>query len=282
MLATDPDREGESISWHLLEVLKPKVPVRRIVLPRDHRRARSARRSPTSHDVDQNLVRAQESRRILDRLFGYTLSPVLWKKVQTGLSAGPRAERRGPADRRARGRTAARSGPACYWDLEARAARIDREFTATLARIGADRARHRQGLRRRDGQLATGARARLLAEADGPALVEALNAHLPWTVTAVEEETVHAAARAALHHLHAAAGSEPQARLLRRSHDADRAAAVPGRRAQRRPDGGLISYHRTGFDDALREGARRGAAAPSARCSAASITGAAPVSDEGA
>src|ERR1700730_5336635 len=140
VLATDPDREGESISWHLLEVLKPKVPVRRIHFPEITETAESGLLEAWApvYPVDENRVRAQEPRRILDRLFGYTLSPLLWKKVQTGLSAG---RVQSVAVRlivaRAEHRQAFKAGT--YWDLEARLSGGDREFTTTLVRIGEDR-----------------------------------------------------------------------------------------------------------------------------------------------
>src|SRR5580765_991921 len=184
MLATDPDREGESISWHLLEVLKPKVPVKRIVFHEITKKA-VEQAIAEAHDVDDNLVRAQESRRILDRLYGYTLSPVLWKKVQTGLSAGrvQSVAVRLIVDREEE-RLAFRA--AGYWDLEAQLSGEGRPFTATLSRVGD--ARVATGKDFDEKGTLTGRNVRLLSESDARWLGEALRAQLPWTVTAVDEK----------------------------------------------------------------------------------------------
>lgn len=117
VLATDEDREGEAIAWHLFDELKPKVPVKRIVFNEITKEA-IQRAVANPRDVDMDLVDAQETRRILDRLYGYEVSPVLWKKVMSGLSAG---RVQSVATRlvveRERERMAFRS--ASYWDLDA-------------------------------------------------------------------------------------------------------------------------------------------------------------------
>jgi DNA topoisomerase-1 len=185
ILATDPDREGESISWHLKQVLKPRVKVRRIVFHEITEDAIKDALREAHDDVDENLVRAQESRRILDRLYGYTLSPVLWKKVQTGLSAG---RVQSVAVRliveREEERMAFRS--ASYWDLEATIKADDRAFTATLVRVGRDRVAVGKDFDAR-GQL-TGRGVRVLDETAARQLVTDLSRNLPWSVTSVEEK----------------------------------------------------------------------------------------------
>ncbi len=117
-LATDGDREGEAIAWHLLEALKPKVPVSRMVF---HEITESAIRAAAQNTrpLDQDLVDAQETRRILDRLYGYEVSPVLWKKITRGLSAGrvQSVATRIVVDRE---RERMKFVSASYWDISAK------------------------------------------------------------------------------------------------------------------------------------------------------------------
>ncbi|MFP5378978.1 MAG: type I DNA topoisomerase, partial [Vicinamibacteria bacterium] len=187
ILATDPDREGESISWHLKQILKPKVKVRRIVFHEITEEAVNEALREAHDDVDENLVRAQESRRILDRLYGYTLSPVLWKKVQTGLSAG---RVQSVAVRliveREEERLAFRT--AGYWDLEARLRADGGEFVATLVKVGDQRVATGKDFDQ-SGTLTTKGVMRL-DEAAARAMTESLGRHLPWTVTAVDEKPI--------------------------------------------------------------------------------------------
>ena len=141
-LATDEDREGEAIAWHLLEVLKPKVPVRRMVFHEITREAIEQAKQNT-RDLDISLVDAQETRRILDRLYGYDISPVLWRKVAPKLSAGrvQSAATRLVVDRE-RERQVFRSAE--YWDLTATFrpgtdAADPTAFEARLVRLGDQR-----------------------------------------------------------------------------------------------------------------------------------------------
>ncbi|WP_230953964.1 type I DNA topoisomerase, partial [Propionibacterium freudenreichii] len=140
-LATDGDREGEAIAWHLLQELKPKIPVKRMVF---HEITPAAIQEAVKHPrtLDEDLVEAQETRRILDRLYGYEVSPVLWKKVMPRLSAGrvQSVATRLIVDRE-RDRMAFRA--ASYWDIEAildaGASATPRQFPARLVSLDGQR-----------------------------------------------------------------------------------------------------------------------------------------------
>ena len=135
-LASDEDREGEAIAWHLVEVLKPKVPVRRMVFDEITKPAIQAAIDST-RDIDQRLVSAQESRRILDRLYGYEVSPVLWRKVKPKLSAG-RVQSVATRLVVERERIRMRFHLAEYWDLEADFKTPENgALTANLIELGA-------------------------------------------------------------------------------------------------------------------------------------------------
>ena len=185
LLATDEDREGESISWHLLQLLSPKVPVQRMVFHEITKEA-IGRALASPRDLDMQLVHAQETRRILDRLVGYTLSPLLWKKVAWGLSAG---RVQSVAVRllvqRERARRAFRSGT--YWDLKARLEQVGTLFDAKLTHVKGERIAGGSDLDENTGGLKAGSKVRLLEESEARSLQQAVES-APWRVAAVEEK----------------------------------------------------------------------------------------------
>ena len=185
LLATDEDREGESISWHLLELLEPDIPVRRMVFHEITKEA-IAEALANPRDIDDRLVRAQETRRILDRLVGYTLSPLLWKKIAFGLSAG---RVQSVAMRlivvRERERRAFRS--AAYWDLLAALRHDGQAFEAELVQLKGKKLAVGKDFDEKTGRLLPKRDVVVLGEAEATRLAAEVG-KLPWQVTATEEK----------------------------------------------------------------------------------------------
>lgn len=187
VLATDEDREGESISWHLLEVLKPTVPVRRIAFHEITRPAiQAALENP--REVDERLVRAQEARRILDRLFGYSLSPVLWKKVRTKLSAGrvQSVALRLIVEREEERR---RFHVSEFWRAKATLAEGDESFGAVLTRVGDRAVATGKDFDSRTGRVLDSSTALALDENAANGIAEAAFAAVPWRVGSVARKS---------------------------------------------------------------------------------------------
>ncbi|MGF1571206.1 MAG: type I DNA topoisomerase [Nodosilinea sp.] len=184
VLATDEDREGESISWHLLQVLNPKVPTKRMVF---HEITRDAIQDALSNcrDIDDQLVHAQETRRILDRLVGYTLSPLLWKKIAGGLSAGRvQSVAVKLVVNREQERRAFRQGS--YWDLKASLLKDQNPFEAKLHSLAGIRLATGSDFDEATGRIAEGREVVQLDEAQARDLQTRLLEGV-WTVSGLEE-----------------------------------------------------------------------------------------------
>lgn len=186
VLATDEDREGEAISWHLLEVLSPskKVKVKRIAF---HEITKSAIQEAIKNprDIDLDLVEAQETRRILDRLYGYTLSPVLWSKVTKNLSAG---RVQSPAVRLVVEREQARRQfvSSEYWDLKATFRTGNATFVAELAQVDGQRVASGKDFDETTGQLKEGSKALLINGETATALAGVAKETKPYTVVSLK------------------------------------------------------------------------------------------------
>ena len=185
LLATDEDREGESISWHLLQLLAPKVPVKRMVFHEITKEAISQALDKT-RDLNMELVHAQETRRILDRLVGYTLSPLLWKKVAWGLSAG---RVQSVAVRllvqRERARRSFRSGS--YWDLKATLQKGEASFEVKLSKLNGKKIAIGNDFDEATGELKEGSGALLINEKEAKEIALRIQ-KAQWKVEKVEEK----------------------------------------------------------------------------------------------
>ena len=189
LIATDEDREGEAIGWHLLEVLKPKVPVRRMVF---HEITKSAIQTALekTRQIDRHLVDAQEARRILDRLVGYEISPVLWRKIAPRLSAG-RVQSVAVRLLVEREKKRLAFVPASYWNIGVLLAASSGSFRATLTELGAQRLATGRDFDDHTGQLKLSLRdldrVLLLGENQARVLADALS-RAEWSVDSVESK----------------------------------------------------------------------------------------------
>lgn len=190
-IATDEDREGESIGWHLLEVLQPNVPVRRMVFHEITREAIEGALANT-RQIDSDLVEAQETRRILDRLVGYSISPMLWKVITKGLSAG---RVQSVAVRLLVQREKERMAfvPASYWDLKAGLVQNGSPFEAVMTHYGGIRlatgADFDDDTGRLKANLTAGEDVMLLSEDAARDLAKRLP-EAPWVVAGINERVV--------------------------------------------------------------------------------------------
>lgn len=184
LIATDEDREGESIGWHLVELLKPKIPVKRMVFG-EITKAAILSAVQNTRQIDQNLVQAQETRRVVDRLYGYTLSPLLWKKVARGLSAG---RVQSVAVRMLVTREYERQAfrKASYWDLKANLNTPRAEsFVAELAAVGGRRIASGKDFDEATGKLKPDTDVVLMSEGDADQLRGRITSG-DWLVESVE------------------------------------------------------------------------------------------------
>ncbi|MCH2450545.1 MAG: type I DNA topoisomerase [Gracilimonas sp.] len=188
ILATDEDREGEAISWHLLEILKPKVPVKRMVF-REITKEAVLNALENTRDIDMNLVHAQETRRILDRLAGYTVSPLLWKKISPGLSAG-RVQSVAVEFLVERERERMKFKSATYYDLKAQLhkERDKDKFDADLTHLNGKRLASGKDFDENTGKLKKPDSVVLLDEAKAKDLVDDLK-EANWSVINVDVKT---------------------------------------------------------------------------------------------